>query len=53
MAYQNELATESTELIKNQEQEILNRNSAAVEQLSQQLTETAKKRREVESLDLL
>ncbi|KAG2211831.1 hypothetical protein INT47_004517 [Mucor saturninus] len=48
MAYQNELASEPTELIKSQEDEILKRNSTAIEQISQQLVETAKKRREVE-----
>lgn len=47
MAYQNELASEPTELIKSQEDEILKRNSTAIEQISQQLVETAKKRREV------
>lgn len=47
MAYQNELATEPTEIILTQEQEILKRNSAAIEQISQQLTETANMRNEV------
>ncbi|GAA5798475.1 hypothetical protein HPULCUR_003879 [Helicostylum pulchrum] len=48
LAYQNELATDPSTLVLNEEQEILNRNSLAIEKISQQLTETANLRNEVE-----
>ncbi|KAI8061999.1 RecF/RecN/SMC [Thamnidium elegans] len=48
LAYQNELTTDPTTSVLNEEQEILNRNSLAIEKISQQLTETANLRNEVE-----
>lgn len=47
MAYQNELATELTDAVLAEEQEILKRNTSMIEQISQKLTETANLRNEV------
>ncbi|CAO3654057.1 unnamed protein product [Mucor hiemalis] len=47
-AYQNELTSEPTDSLLAEEQAILKRNSAAIDQISQKLTETRNLRNEVE-----
>lgn len=48
-SYQNELSSEPSQLLIAEEQEILKRNTATIEQIGQQLTETRKLRLQVKS----
>ncbi|KAI7902915.1 uncharacterized protein BX663DRAFT_55209 [Cokeromyces recurvatus] len=49
VSYQNELASEPTQLLLQEEQEILARNSRLIEEMGQKLTETAEQRNEIET----